>query len=304
MEKQMHLLISNMHCPSCVTAIADVLSSPPISLSQAAFSVSLLTGVLTLSTLPSTIPAIESALVEGGFEISHPDSSSSVASQSHHASPQDTHQSSSWFGFETKRAKAKRHERELARHSAREAAHISTCRACREGLAADAKGKEKEYVILLEKTRPETITTLAIGGMTCSSCVSNVSHIFSRENDERISKVDVTLLPGRAVIRHRGIGDAELVEMLEAGGYEGNVVESMLVDSEEADGQQERWLTTRLSIEGMTCAYVSLSHLSPNDNSIHMSFAVNSVALVLDLWTEFLKIYQVFVAGKSRFFQL
>jgi Cu+-exporting ATPase len=113
-----------------------------------------------------------------------------------------------------------------------------------------SKGKDKECVVQLSSGSKRT--TLIVGGMTCASCIGAVGRILSSEADKRIKSVEVTLLPGRAVVVHAAsMRYEELIEMLEDGGYEGDVVESV-----ELAEDHEGWFETRFLIEGMTCSWV------------------------------------------------
>lgn len=124
--------------------------------------------------------------------------------------------------------------------------HQLSCVACRE----DGRGNGKECVVSIGEG--ERITQLVVGGMTCASCLGAVSDILSKEAEPRIKEVEVTLLPGRAIVRHeKALGEEELVRMLEEGGYDAEVVESRDVVHEE-----QGWVETRMVIDGMTCSCV------------------------------------------------
>lgn len=65
-------------------------------------------------------------------------------------------------------------------------------------------------------------TTLEVAGMTCQGCVQNVRGLLERQDG--VSRVEVTLEPGRAVVDHDGKVAADaLVQAVEAAGYEARV---------------------------------------------------------------------------------
>jgi Cu+-exporting ATPase len=232
----------NLHCPSCVHSIESLLTTSPISLDASArIEISLLTSLLTFSHPPALLPAIESILVEGGFEIihdrsPHPGTSTSI--------PLVT----KWWESQSAREKKEREKIEEEKRMGE--AHLLACRACREGTAeVTVKGKGVECVVKMER-EGEKVTTLVIGGMTCSSCLGSIKSILSSEADGRIREARVTLLPGRAVVRHSSTMKAdELKEMIEDGGFDAEVVESVVVAELETG-----WVETRLLLEGLTCS--------------------------------------------------
>jgi len=65
-------------------------------------------------------------------------------------------------------------------------------------------------------------TTLEVTGMTCQGCVANVRGLL--EVQSGVSRVDVTLEPGRAVVEHAAqVAPDALVKAVEAAGYEARV---------------------------------------------------------------------------------
>lgn len=151
----------------------------------------------------------------------------------------------------------RREEREEEEEQRRAEKHRLSCAACRE----DGRGKGRECVVSIGAGGAgERVTQLAVGGMTCASCVGAVKNILRPEADSRIKEVEVTLLPGRAVVRHdKALDDEELVRLLDEGGYVAEVVESRDVVPE-----AKEWVETKMVIEGMTCSCISrsLSHSS------------------------------------------
>lgn len=242
-----------MHCPSCVANITQLLTSPPLALPDSTISISLLTGLVTFSHPTKLLPRITSALTAAGFEVLGHQAPTPT-------SPLPTNQrSSKWY--ETKSARAKREEAERELERQRFAAHLKTCRAC-QGLDV-GKGKEKECTVQMgDAGEGQFVTTVLVGGMTCASCVGTVERILAPEVDRRIKEVSVTLIPGKAVIRHAGISDKDLLEMIEDGGYEAEIVETTRVPETTPSGDVG-WVESLLVIEGMTCSCVYFT-LTPN----------------------------------------
>ncbi|KAK4699686.1 hypothetical protein P7C70_g6571, partial [Phenoliferia sp. Uapishka_3] len=240
------ILINNIHCPSCVAAITSLWTSPPLSQPPSSLSVSLLTGLVTTISTPTLHSIFLRVLADAGFEVIDP---TTTESASHTPTSSPASASPKWF--ESKKGLARREEKERKVQREREEAHKASCRACR----VDEKGKAKECLVPIsfdELSGGMKVTTILVGGMTCSSCIGSVSRILSKETDERIREVVVTLIPGRAVVTHVGMEEKELLEMLEDGGYDATVVETVIL--REGKGVEEGWMESTFVIEGMTCA--------------------------------------------------
>lgn len=241
-----NLLITNIHCPSCVETVTLLLSSPPLSLDPNTISISILNRIVTFSHPPSLLPQIKHALIDAGYEIAAEDETESTSG--HNLRPRRSHPSR-WFETQAQRQRKVEQAEEAERK--RYEAHRANCLACRDSTPA-SKGKAKECVVQLDSQVQNKRTTLAVGGMTCASCVGAVGRILSAETDERIKSAEVILLPGRAVVVHDAdLSERSLIEMLEDGGYDAEVVESAAVA---AVGESEGWVESKFVIEGMTCS--------------------------------------------------
>jgi len=65
-------------------------------------------------------------------------------------------------------------------------------------------------------------TTLDVTGMTCQGCVQSVRSVLERRDG--VTRVEVTLEPGRAVVDHDGRVAADaLVQAVEGAGYEARI---------------------------------------------------------------------------------
>lgn len=225
----------NLHCPSCSAAIESLWTSLPLAQDASKLSVSLLTGLVKFSLQPELVPVFVSCLEEAGFE---------VVDESPAELPEPINlRSSKWF--ETTKSMKKRvaHEQELQRQ--REETHRASCRACQGDVG---KGKATECPIAIEGVK---VTTILVGGMTCSSCIGSVERILSPGAEPRIHDVVVTLIPGKAVVTHSGIPEHDLADMLEDGGYEAQIVETRTARPASASSG---WIDSTFVVEGMTCA--------------------------------------------------
>lgn len=228
-----------------MASITTLLTTNPISLdpTEARIEISLLTSLLTF-THPRTLKlaTIEAALLDAGFE---------VLSDEDHAplAPIAIRSAGKWWATKAARERRETDAREEEKRMGE--AHLLACRACREGLEPTRKGKGVDCVVTMNGDQvAEKITTLLVGGMTCTSCLSSITSILSPQTDARIKDARVTLLPGQAVVRHEaGMTADELKVMIEDGGFEADVLESKDVVEVESG-----WVETRLLIDGMTCS--------------------------------------------------
>ena len=222
-----------MHCPSCVSSVTQLLTSPPLSLPASTISISLLTSLVTFSHPPDFLPTIKSTLLDAGFTL--------ASDEDTPAKPETARR---WF--ETQWARERREQREEEEQQKRAEMHRLSCAACRE----DGRGEGRECVVNIGGEGGgggERITQIAVGGMTCASCVGAVKNILAHEADSRIHEVDVTLLPGRALVRHdQALGEDELVRLLEDAGYDAEVV-----DSREVLLEDKGWVETKMVIDGI-----------------------------------------------------
>lgn len=261
MSTRTTLLLPSLHCPTCLNAVTSLLVSPPLDLAQHDISISLLTKLVSFSHEPEQIDDIKQTLVDAGYEV---DGASGKGQQregeefgtSSLGGGKGKGKARWWESRESLERKTEEEERK------RWEAHRASCRACREvgegpstpssSSLSEKKGHFEDMVLQFEQPK-EFKTTLSVGRMTCSSCTSGVGKILRGE--EGVKTVEVTLLPGRAVVTHGAEVDSkDLVEALDDGGYDGEVVET--VEIEQSKTKDEGWVETKLVIEGMTCRYV------------------------------------------------
>ncbi|RSH88277.1 uncharacterized protein EHS24_000811 [Apiotrichum porosum] len=262
------LMVANMHCPSCVEAITELLANIPAVVN---LSVSLLLNRVTfsvdtsISSSSSSNPSNYERIVdqvhqvlttEGGFVVT--DENAPVVATPEPVSPKAVSRPLAWLSRSNRRAVK---ENKVADERRRR--HLEGCEACR--LEAEAAEKGQGAPPTVPQAQPADqvlVTTLSIEGMTCASCTSSIK--AGLKSHPAVLNADVALLSSSATVRHHAsLAPAELVEMIDDTGFEAEVIEShpeakavAVADDEPAlDG--DALVRTTLSIEGMTCASCS-----------------------------------------------
>ncbi|KAH8919771.1 heavy metal translocatin [Atractiella rhizophila] len=214
------LLVSNIHCPSCVTTIHGLLSEVG---RLRDIKVELVTGYVSFTSLSSSKSSERKArkvLNQNGYEVLNDAKKEEAVLPMH----------SSGLKFWKKKGRA---EEEKKRE--RERKHREQCDSCRKE-AEEEKGEKNVQTIhvLLE-------------GMTCSSCVSAIS--LSLDHHGILSQ-SVTLSPPLAKVTYDPniLSSTQIVELIEDAGYDGKVVEASV------EGQTKTVKELKLVLDGMTCS--------------------------------------------------
>ncbi len=268
-------LLSNLHCPSCVSTIEDALSI--LDPKPSSVSSSIVSSWVTVQHEPSLEPtAIQAALEDAGFEVCsvvtndvkqdpHGDETKEYVGDTLAAGEQGLLDRTidEWHSS----SKAKHNS---SRYMTMSRKHIELCALCQaeeakgsdEGGVSSSSGKvlqsEQEYVeprdaegnmeadtarsvysstgnfnkADLEKSEPPQFVvvddgstndlwcaTLAIGGMTCVSCVNAIKEEL--EPMEWIKKVDINLIMSNATVEFVGKEHSnDVVDLIESIGYE------------------------------------------------------------------------------------
>ncbi|KXL41580.1 hypothetical protein M433DRAFT_720 [Acidomyces richmondensis BFW] len=253
------ILVDNLHCPSCVATVQETLST----LRPAPFSVStsiVLHEIKVVHPITLSASRIARTLTGAGFELD------SVL-------PSVFHDSNIEARDYTSKSTPKSNRDHYDVHSQSEM-HIRQCEACKAQLAA-LKTAEKGFSAMGKLTTmrssDETLTSvmddrltgvkyrisLAISGMSCSSCVGNITGAL--QGRPWILSMDVNLLTSSAVMV---LADSahmdEILETIRGSGYEVEVV-----DTEEIQPQRlaprssalvdDVWRASYI-IEGMSCS--------------------------------------------------
>ncbi|RMZ77313.1 hypothetical protein DV737_g4445, partial [Chaetothyriales sp. CBS 132003] len=271
------LLVSNVHCPSCVSYIQSILGS--VAGVQANPDVSLIEHTVRVHYDPSVTNGkrISDSLLNAAFEVKHVTELDS-----------DQHEIKSYevAGFPVvPKTSSWSHARSKAMQK-----HIDNCTACqrekgrtpskwkswaaRSGLtkissqtplkqAPESSDSDTAHVSALgdspvvinvdgalpDETRPSTyVATISIGGMTCSACTSTVTQtVTSLDN---VVSVDVNLVSHSAKVVYSGTDKdvATIVAAIDDAGYDATLVS---VDMQkDSSGEIHRM---KVSITGMTC---------------------------------------------------
>ena len=237
------LLVNNLHCPSCVSTVQESLSA----LNPAPFSIStsiILHKIDVVHPITLSTTRIVRVLEDAGFEIDSvdPHSPSEGGEEPQDDEPRTTAHSTSGNSVRT---------HDVLSQSKR---HIQQCDACSAQLAVlpsnvsqDPAGQKSISPVVKpirssdenlasvmndHLTGSKTRITLAISGMSCSSCVGKITGAL--QNRPWIQSIDVNLLTSSAVIvlLDRSHVD-EVLETIRSSGYS---VE--LVDCEELQLQR------------------------------------------------------------------
>eukprot|EP00842_Homolaphlyctis_polyrhiza_P006437 jgi/Hompol1/6795/HPOL_005087-RA len=106
---------------------------------------------------------------------------------------------------------------------------------------------------------PVSKSTLALSGMTCSSCVSSIEHLLKNATGIVPSSVTVTLLPQRVVAVHNSaiLNAQQISTIIQDAGFDVLSVETSVQQS--ADGRHPVQILPNLArsiliVEGMTCS--------------------------------------------------
>lgn len=125
-----------------------------------------------------------------------------------------------------------------------------------EFISAEPASKPKPKPVAKPKVAQEDsgpfLATFSVGGMTCASCVGNVTRAAAEVSG--VSDVSVSLVgkSATAVLDKRELSKA-VVEAIEDAGYEVNVVSVEPVKLSQSDEEQATERTVSLRVDGMFC---------------------------------------------------
>lgn len=283
------VLIRNLHCPSCVSNINDVLSTldpKPLSVSISIVSQT----VVVQHTLSLPVENIAHALREAGFEIDSiiPDHITESDGAAGVGIEQDGHQRTPLHPQGTTRwgtsGRNKKDEEERER-----ATHLERCDQCRAEQeenrgsksmilptsmsvkelpqqnergemdpthdVADVAPTDQPFTVVGTRKSQLVRAWLSISGMTCSSCVGNITEVLRSKT--WIQSVDVNLLTNSASVDFYGrehLGD--ITDAIESTGYEATVHQNEDIEDQTTDDlsrTDDIWRAS-YAIGGMTCS--------------------------------------------------
>lgn len=258
------LVVSNMHCPSCVESITNLLSHVPavknlsvsLLLHRITFAVDLSAGSSSSSapmTKERVVEQVKRILKsEGGFEVA---SDEEVAEGGNKRNslllpPPPQHLLGPWIG-------KRRQDKVTKIVEERRRRHLEHCESCRAEQEAKEKGIAAPSTLPTPAPSDQVLTTiLSIEGMTCASCTSSITKTL--EEEPSVLAVDINLLASSGTVRHKAsLAAAEVAELIEDIGFEAEVMESRPDAADPKEGSSDKLMRTTISIEGMTCASCS-----------------------------------------------
>lgn len=254
-------LLSNLHCPSCVTHIQDTLFQlhpRPLSVSP-----SLVSSVVTIThDVSLSVQDVQDALESAGFEVIHGGGSTSASHQ--------TGLNSEIGYLDRFLGKAKPNSNLGVPHNQtiQSERHLDNCESCRREaveektsskleLSAEhmAEGGEKAPpFVVVDSNKSEDLwrASLAVGGMTCAACVGAITEGLERKIWVR--KVTVNLISNSATIDFIGEEHKnEVVESIEDLGYDATVDSMVAVNNIRASQIKSDERTVQIYADGLFC---------------------------------------------------
>lgn len=311
-------LIPNLHCPTCVTTVANSLASlrpPPSNINS-----SIISHIVTVThDATLEVSTIREALEGGGFEVYSLTHDRDVANLDLENGP----------GYQSNRSGVKRWSSFTTRSNSKDAElkrekHIASCSQCQaetrltttespeSSLSPEKKKMERILTIgtlpetaqINNPSEPQVITSsnvgshlsdepdlfeasVALGGMTCSSCVGTITDAIRHYGWVR--SVEVNLLSNSAsVVFESKENTPKIVEAVEDAGYKATV-ESVNPVNTSRKGKQSTPSTWRATyaIGGMTCSSCVSNITNAVQQlkwviSVNVNLVSNSAAIVFE----------------------
>ncbi|KAH8684473.1 putative copper-transporting ATPase 3 [Tricladium varicosporioides] len=249
-------LLSNLHCPSCVSHIQDTLFSlepQPISVSPSLLSSSVT--VKHTEALPVT--SLRKALEQAGFDISDGTTDSKTPEAKSHVADKDV-------GYLDRFISRLQSNEDVSAKSKYPAQHLENCEACRlastehkpkdtdSALHDGTRKKMEKDLVVVDSTSPKTYrASLAIGGMTCSACVGTITEEL--EKKPWIEKVVINLISNSATVDFVGVDHKnDIVESIEDIGYDANI-DTVVQTGGEEPSILSTSRTVDILVQGMFC---------------------------------------------------
>ena len=276
------LLVSNLHCPSCVTNIQQTLARLGPEIHHV--SSSTIHQTVTIQHAPS-LPSqrMVEALDEEGFDMEN------VSQKLGRGVWRDLDCVTS-RGVKCPSTDALPSPTETG--NARRLAHMARCGQCRSEQAAKipADGQEEsaedEVPVVVDRGAIKHQLVLSIQGMTCASCISRVNSTL-REHD-RVENADVNLLNGSAIITVLGDDSFQsIADAVEDIGYEATIVSTGPLESPVTQQKESEKMSRAVyAIEGMSCSSCVASITAaiqslPGIDSVHVNLISASTLVVL-----------------------
>ncbi|OQV07013.1 hypothetical protein CLAIMM_11506 [Cladophialophora immunda] len=264
-------LVSNIHCPSCVSYVQDTLRGIP---GIQSIQVSLIDQVIRVKhAQDSTREVIVGELIKAAFEVQHVTTIRPDGVQSHDSDVSPTPANARLSRSRWLMSRAQRKHIENCKACQREKGHTSRPKLSwsslmrlrrRQALPRQTPTDEEAAVsgdtlaedklsnkdvdgAGKESASSHYVATVSIGGMTCASCTSAITK--GLDNLDFVDSTNVNLMTNNARVVYQGpkSNSDKLVEAIEDLGYE-----AIVDDIRASEGGDEDHKVT-LSIEGMTC---------------------------------------------------
>ncbi|RDL36982.1 uncharacterized protein BP5553_04415 [Venustampulla echinocandica] len=271
-------LLANLHCPSCVSHIIDTLLA--LYPTPASVSPSLLSSWVTIKhEEPLSVHDIREALEQAGFDVCDTTTDSRLpAGKSYVTSNGDIGYLDRFIHRLAPQAPAK------SKYPFR---HIQNCDACRVKDAGQgqhgrnskdadigttavddggqsisntmAKGKTIPSLVVVDSTPSNTDTgtfriSLAVGGMTCASCVGAITTELAKK--DWINNVVVNLISNSATVDFAGEEHKnEIVQAIEDIGYDAAIDSVVSLASLQENAPETVVRTVELLVDGMYCEH-------------------------------------------------
>ncbi|OCT49135.1 putative copper resistance-associated P-type ATPase [Cladophialophora carrionii] len=270
-------LVSNIHCPSCVSYVQDILRG--VSGIQSVH-VSLIDHLIRVRHADdSTRDLIISELIKAASEVEHVTTVDPNGVQSHEfdVSQRPLSSRASRSTWLTTRAQRKHIEncnacqRENGRKSRAKGGWSSLARKCRSSpsrkpptneataVSNDTLVDEKPALIDIDGSTNESVgpryaATVSIGGMTCASCTSTITKALHNLSFVETAQVSLMTNTARVVYSGPKSNSDKVVAEIEDVGYEAAIdgVEPLGEEKSTTEAEDDNYKIT-LSIEGMTC---------------------------------------------------
>ena len=281
-------LISNLHCPSCITSIQsllEVLTPAPISISHSIISHSIT--IHHDDDLPAT--TITTALEHAGFEVYsvvvHGEAGAQWTLEEEQTPPSPR---GDWGLEQAVHRWTQARKSANVDESRKRNRHMAQCKHCQEEEAASTRmssesqsesliGKEDVTrafekhmeeaprpstcetappVVVIDGQTPRVFVALfSVSGMTCSACVANVTKVVS--SNAWVRSVDVALLTNSATVTFQGVGrESQIRECVGDAGYDVALqsIEELSESPNNATGAPGDSWRASYAVGGMTCS--------------------------------------------------
>lgn len=249
-ELQTVFLVPDLHCPTCVSHIESGLAElDPKPQSVTCSLVSHAVTVRHLASLEAT--TISSALDSAGYEVDSILRNGTLIDLPASTTPK----SSGLLAQISPKSNRSNDSERKERHRI----HLQHCELCRKGSLQSPSSISSLAIhplksVEVEAAFPELSEAhLSVNGMTCSSCVANVTQALKSKPWVQSANVNLLTNSAIAVVEGKDRSD-QLVELIEDLGYEATVDRMNEIQGLKEKKPVEQLWRASLSIEGMTCS--------------------------------------------------